>query len=75
MLVPMLPRLLGVFVALGSLGGETRVIVTGGAVLLVDIGFGVQRLADSVTSGVVRLSVTPVLQREVDMATSTSRAA
>lgn len=49
--------------------------MAGGATLLVDLGFGVPRLAEDVTSGILRRSVTRVLQREVHLATSTRRAA
>lgn len=50
----------GVFVALGSMGVDTRAIMAGGAVLLVGIGFGLQKLAENFISGLLLLIERPV---------------
>src|SRR5262245_30699155 len=46
---------LGVFVALGTVGVDTRAILGAGAVLLVGIGFGLQKLAENFISGLLVL--------------------
>src|SRR5215475_2334875 len=50
----------GVFVALGSMGVDTSAIMAGGAVLLVGIGFGLQKLAENFISGLLLLIERPV---------------
>ena len=50
----------GVFVALGSMGVDTSAIMAGGAVLLVGIGFGLQKLAENFISGLLVLIERPV---------------
>ena len=50
----------GVFVALGTMGVDTRAIMAGGAVLLVGIGFGLQKLAENFISGLLLLIERPV---------------
>ncbi|HSD85895.1 MAG TPA: mechanosensitive ion channel domain-containing protein [Kofleriaceae bacterium] len=50
----------GVFVAIGTLGIDTRAIMAGGAVLLVGIGFGLQKLAENFISGLLVLIERPV---------------
>jgi small-conductance mechanosensitive channel len=50
----------GVFVAVGTLGIDTGAIMASGAVLLVGIGFGLQRLADNFISGLLVLIERPV---------------
>ena len=52
--------LIGVFVALGSMGVDTSAIMAGGAVLLVGIGFGLQKLAENFISGLLLLIERPV---------------
>ena len=51
---------IGVFVAIGTLGIDTGAIMASGAVLLVGIGFGLQRLADNFISGLLVLIERPV---------------
>jgi small-conductance mechanosensitive channel len=51
---------IGVFVAVGTLGIDTGAIMASGAVLLVGIGFGLQRLADNFISGLLVLIERPV---------------
>jgi small-conductance mechanosensitive channel len=51
---------IGVFVALGSMGVDTSAIMAGGAVLLVGIGFGLQKLAENFISGLLVLIERPV---------------
>ena len=50
----------GIFVAVGTLGIDTGAIMASGAVLLVGIGFGLQRLADNFISGLLVLIERPV---------------
>lgn len=50
----------GVIVAIGTLGVDTSAIMAGGAVLLVGIGFGLQKLAENFISGVLLLIERPV---------------
>ena len=52
--------LIGAFVALGTLGIDTSAIMAGGAVLLVGIGFGLQKLAENFISGLLLLIERPV---------------
>ena len=52
--------LIGVFVALGTLGIDTSAVMAGGAVLLVGIGFGLQKLAENFISGLLLLIERPV---------------
>jgi small-conductance mechanosensitive channel len=52
--------LVGVFVALGTVGVDTSAILAGGAVLLVGIGFGLQKLAENFISGLLMLIERPV---------------
>jgi len=52
--------ILGVFVALGTVGVDTRAILGAGAVLLVGIGFGLQKLAENFISGLLVLIERPV---------------
>jgi small-conductance mechanosensitive channel len=52
--------LIGVFVALGTVGVDTSAIMAGGAVLLVGIGFGLQKLAENFISGLLLLIERPV---------------
>lgn len=51
---------IGVFVALGSMGVDTSAVMAGGAVLLVGIGFGLQKLAENFISGLLVLIERPV---------------
>jgi small-conductance mechanosensitive channel len=51
---------IGVFVAVGTLGIDTSAIMAGGAVLLVGIGFGLQKLAENFISGLLVLIERPV---------------
>lgn len=51
---------IGVFVALGTIGIDTSAIMAGGAVLLVGIGFGLQKLAENFISGLLLLIERPV---------------
>ncbi len=50
----------GVFVAIGTLGIDTSAIMAGGAVLLVGIGFGLQKLAENFISGLLVLIERPI---------------
>ncbi len=50
----------GVFVALGSMGVDMSAVAAGGAVLLVGIGFGLQKLAENFISGLLVLIERPV---------------
>lgn len=52
--------IVGVFVAIGTLGIDTGAIMASGAVLLVGIGFGLQRLADNFISGLLVLIERPI---------------
>jgi small-conductance mechanosensitive channel len=52
--------IVGVFVAVGTLGIDTGAIMAGGAVLLVGIGFGLQKLAENFISGLLVLIERPV---------------
>lgn len=52
--------IIGVFVAVGTLGIDTSAIMASGAVLLVGIGFGLQRLADNFISGLLVLIERPI---------------
>jgi potassium-dependent mechanosensitive channel len=52
--------ILGVFVALGTIGVDTSAILGAGAVLLVGIGFGLQKLAENFISGLLVLIERPV---------------
>jgi len=52
--------LVGVFVALGSMGVDISAVMAGGAVLLVGIGFGLQKLAENFISGLLVLIERPV---------------
>ena len=52
--------LIGVFVALGTMGVDTSAIMGAGAVLLVGIGFGLQKLAENFISGLLLLLERPV---------------
>jgi potassium-dependent mechanosensitive channel len=52
--------ILGVFVALGTMGVDTSAVMAGGAVLLVGIGFGLQKLAENFISGLLLLIERPV---------------
>ncbi len=51
---------IGAFVALGTMGVDTSAIMAGGAVLLVGIGFGLQKLAENFISGLLLLIERPV---------------
>jgi small-conductance mechanosensitive channel len=51
---------LGVFVAIGTIGIDTSAILGTGAVLLVGIGFGLQKLAENFISGLLVLIERPV---------------
>jgi potassium-dependent mechanosensitive channel len=51
---------IGIFVAVGTLGVDTSAIMAGGAVLLVGIGFGLQKLAENFISGLLVLIERPV---------------
>jgi small-conductance mechanosensitive channel len=60
---------IGVFVALGTMGVDTSAIMAGGAVLLVGIGFGLQKLAENFISGLLLLIERPVRKGDfVDVA-------
>jgi small-conductance mechanosensitive channel len=50
----------GAFVAIGTLGIDTRAIMAGGAVLLVGIGIGLQKLAENFISGLLVLIERPI---------------
>jgi small-conductance mechanosensitive channel len=52
--------LAGGFVALGSLGVDMSAVMAGGAVLLVGIGFGLQKMAENFISGLLLLIERPV---------------
>jgi small-conductance mechanosensitive channel len=52
--------MIGVFVAIGTLGVDTSAIMAGGAVLLVGVGFGLQKLAENFISGLLLLIERPV---------------
>lgn len=52
--------LVGVFVALGTMGVDMSAVAAGGAVLLVGIGFGLQKLAENFISGLLLLIERPV---------------
>lgn len=52
--------IIGTFVAIGTLGVDTRAIMAGGAVLLVGIGFGLQKLAENFISGLLVLIERPI---------------
>lgn len=52
--------IIGVFVALGTMGVNTSAVMAGGAVLLVGIGFGLQKLAENFISGLLLLIERPV---------------
>ena len=52
--------LLGLLVALGTIGIDMSAIMAGGAVLLVGIGFGLQKLAENFISGLLLLIERPV---------------
>lgn len=52
--------IVGVFVAIGTLGIDTGAIMAGGAVLLVGIGFGLQKLAENFISGLLVLIERPI---------------
>ena len=52
--------LIGLFVALGTIGVNTSAIMGAGAVLLVGIGFGLQKLAENFISGLLLLLERPV---------------
>ena len=52
--------IIGVFVAIGTLGVDTSAIMAGGAVLLVGIGFGLQKLAENFISGLLVLIERPI---------------
>jgi small-conductance mechanosensitive channel len=51
---------IGVIVALGTVGIDTSAVMAGGAVLLVGIGFGLQKLAENFISGLLLLIERPV---------------
>jgi small-conductance mechanosensitive channel len=52
--------LLGIFMAIGTVGVDTSAILGAGAVLLVGIGFGLQKLAENFISGLLVLIERPV---------------
>ena len=52
--------LVGAFVAIGTIGIDTNAILASGAVLLVGIGFGLQKLAENFISGLLLLIERPV---------------
>jgi small-conductance mechanosensitive channel len=52
--------IVGAFVALGSMGVDISAAMAGGAVLLVGIGFGLQKLAENFISGLLVLLERPV---------------
>jgi potassium-dependent mechanosensitive channel len=52
--------LIGIFVAIGTLGIDTSAIMGAAAVLLVGIGFGLQKLAENFISGLLVLLERPV---------------
>jgi small-conductance mechanosensitive channel len=51
---------IGAFVALNTIGVDTSAIMAGGAVLLVGIGFGLQKLAENFISGLLVLIERPI---------------
>jgi len=51
---------IGIFVAIGTLGIDTSAVMGAGAVLLVGIGFGLQKLAENFISGLLVLIERPV---------------
>src|SRR4051794_33768035 len=51
---------IGAFAAIGTIGVDTSAIMAGGAVLLVGIGFGLQKLAENFISGLLLLIERPV---------------
>ncbi len=51
---------IGVIVAMGTVGIDTSAVMAGGAVLLVGIGFGLQKLAENFISGLLLLIERPV---------------
>src|ERR1041384_2088791 len=51
---------IGVIVALSTVGINTSAVMAGGAVLLVGIGFGLQKLAENFISGLLLLIERPV---------------
>lgn len=51
---------IGVIVALSTVGIDTSAVLAGGAVLLVGIGFGLQKLAENFISGLLLLIERPV---------------
>ena len=51
---------IGVMIALGTVGVDTSAVMAGGAVLLVGIGFGLQKLAENFISGLLLLIERPV---------------
>lgn len=51
---------IGVIVALSTVGIDTSAVMAGGAVLLVGIGFGLQKLAENFVSGLLLLIERPV---------------
>lgn len=53
---------IGVFVALGTVGVDVSAITAAGAVLLVGVGFGLQKLAENFISGLLLLIERPVKQ-------------
>jgi potassium efflux system protein len=52
--------ILGAFMAIGTIGVDTSAILGAGAVLLVGIGFGLQKLAENFISGLLVLIERPV---------------
>jgi small-conductance mechanosensitive channel len=52
--------IIGAFVALNTMGVDTSAIMAGGAVLLVGIGFGLQKLAENFISGLLVLIERPI---------------
>ena len=63
---------LGVFVALDTMGVNMSALMGAGAVLLVGIGFGLQKLAENFISGLLLLQVnTPLYFLDLDRPLST----
>ncbi len=52
--------LVGIFMAIGTIGVDTSALLGAGAVLLVGIGFGLQKLAENFISGLLVLIERPV---------------
>jgi len=52
--------IIGAFVALNTMGVDTSAVMAGGAVLLVGIGFGLQKLAENFISGLLVLIERPI---------------